>query len=504
MNNDLYIVINKTKKKINSSKQTNKVLEDKNIFITQVGTIYDFNNKQLELIDIKYLYNKYKTNINNYIDGVYSLIIFDKNINKVFIYKDYFGSNHNIFYYSNDKEIVISNKLKKILINNKNNWTLDDQGINQFLYYGYIITNNTLVKNISKIPGKRNLEIDLIKDKIKLTKSKLSIKRIKVDKKLYDKTVSEVCYSYLNNYTNHINITISSGYDTNYILYNLRKKTKKKINAFCIGGVSGRNEIPSSKEICSKYNNIDFHEELVDSDAIKNYPEIIWALEGTVYESGIFLQYKLANILNKNRVKNIYLGEIADQVLNYELYSNIFLPIKKLSFKIVKKIIRLTTGIVRGPYKDAYDMSSYIILKKSGLLMNYFGINPNSPYARKKYMDVARGTVKFGDKTKEYHKKVIREILPNDISKELNKIGGTIDIKSLFTKDIKLNEIKSIVKTSKYYKEIKFKDKDYETDYYLKLLYIELFKKMFLEDIEKFYNCDFKDYKLNYFYNKIK
>ena len=33
MNNDLYIVINKTKKKINSSKQTNKVLEDKNIFI---------------------------------------------------------------------------------------------------------------------------------------------------------------------------------------------------------------------------------------------------------------------------------------------------------------------------------------------------------------------------------------------------------------------------------------------------------------------------------------
>ena len=60
MNNDLYIVINKTKKKINSSKQTNKVLEDKNIFITQVGTIYDFNNKQLELIDIKYLYNKYK------------------------------------------------------------------------------------------------------------------------------------------------------------------------------------------------------------------------------------------------------------------------------------------------------------------------------------------------------------------------------------------------------------------------------------------------------------
>ena len=504
MNTDLYIVINKDKKTINSSNQTNKILEDKNIFITQVGTIYDFNNKKLNLNDIKSLYNKYKTNINNYIDGLYSLIIFDKTINKLFVYKDYFGSNHNIFYYSNDKEIIISNKLKKILVNNKNNWILDDQGIKQFLYYGYIINNKTLVKNIFKIPGKRNLEIDLIKDKIKLIKSKLKIKRIKVDKELYDNIVSELCYSYLNNFTKDIDITISSGYDTNYILYNLRKKTNKKINAYCIGGVSGRNEIPISKEICSKYDNINFYEELVDSDTIKNYPEIVWILEGSIYESGIFLHYELANMMNKNKVKNIYLGEIADQVLNYELYSTIFLPIKKLSFKIVKKIIKLTTGIVRGPYKDAYDMGSYIILKKNGLLMNYFGVNPNSPYARKKYMNIARNTVKFGDKTKEYHKKVIKEILPNDISKELNKIGGTIDIKTLFTKNVKLNEIKSIVKKSKYYKEMKFKDKDYETDYYLKLLYIELFKKMFLEDIEKFYNCDFKDYKLNYFYNKIK
>ena len=57
MNNDLYLVINK---KIDYSKQDNKVLEDKNIFITQIGTIYDFNNKILNLKDIKNLYNKYK------------------------------------------------------------------------------------------------------------------------------------------------------------------------------------------------------------------------------------------------------------------------------------------------------------------------------------------------------------------------------------------------------------------------------------------------------------
>lgn len=503
MNNDLYLEINKNKKNIDYSKQTNKVLENKEILITSVGTIYDFNSKELELTDIKELYTKYKNKINDYIDGIYSLFIFDKKTNKIYIFKDYFGSNHNIFYYQNEDKIVVSNKLKKIIINNKNNWELDDNGINKFLYYGYIPTKNTLVKNIFKILGKNNLEINLNSDKIKLTKFKLKVKRIKVDKKIYNRTVSDLSYSYLNKHPNHINITVSGGYDTNYILYLLRRKTKKKINAYCIGGVSGRNEIPVSKEICSKYDNIDFHEELVDSDTIKNYPEIIWILEGSIYESGIFLQYELAKIMNKNRVKNIYSGEIADQALNYELYSKVFLNIKKTLYKIVKKMIKLTTGVVRGPYKDAYDMASYIILKKNGLLMNYFGVTPNSPYARKKFINVARNTVKFGDKTKEYHKKVIREILPKDITNKLNKIGGTIDIKTLFTNDIKLSDIKSIGKKSKYYKEIKFIDSDYEIDYYLKIVYIELFKKIFLEDIEKYYNGDFSNHKLNDFFEEL-
>ena len=201
-----------------------------------------------------------------------------------------------------------------------------------------------------------------------------------------------------------------------------------------------------------------------------------------MYESGIFLQYELANMLSKNKVKNIYLGEVADQVLNYELYSKILLPIKKLSYKIIKKIIKLTTGIVRGPYKDAYDMSSYIILKKDGLIMNYFNVNPNSPYTRKKYMNIARNTVKFKDKTKEYHKKIIKELLPKDITKNLNKIGGT-----MFNRPIYLNQL------------INFKDKEYEIDYYLKIIYIELFKKMFLEDIDKYYNENLRKYKLNHF-----
>lgn len=496
MNNDLYIIIDKN---IDYSKQSNKVLDDKNIFITKIGTIYDLNNKVLNLKDIKDLYNKYKNKINNYIDGLYSLIIYDKNINKLYVYKDYFGSNHNIYYYKNNNKIIISNKLKSIIKNNKNNWKFNKNSIKDFLFYGYIPNKNTLVKDIYKIPGKRNLEINLINNKIKLIKSKLIIKRIKVDKNLYDKTVSEVCYSYLDNYPKNIDITISGGYDTNYILYHLRNKTNKKINAYCIGGTSGRNEIPVSKEICKNYKNIDFYSKLVDSNTIDNYPELVWILEGSVYESGIFLQYELANMLSKNKVKNIYLGEVADQVLNYELYSKILLPIKKLSYKIIKKIIKLTTGIVRGPYKDAYDMSSYIILKKDGLIMNYFNVNPNSPYTRKKYMNIARNTVKFKDKTKEYHKKIIKELLPKDITKNLNKIGGTIDIKTLFDKNIKIDEIKELASKSDYYKNINFKDKEYEIDYYLKIIYIELFKKMFLEDIDKYYNENLRKYKLNHF-----
>ena len=60
--------------------------------------------------------------------------------------------------------------------------------------------------------------------------------------------------------------------------------------------------------------------------------------------------------------------------------------------------------------------------------------------------------------------------------------------------------IKEYCKKSKYLFKKSFKNEMEEFDYYLRIIYLELFKKMFLEgNINKFLSNDFSKYKLSYF-----
>ena len=58
------------------------------------------------------------------------------------------------------------------------------------------------------------------------------------------------------------------------------------------------------------------HTALTDKDTLSTLPDLVWRLEGAVYEVGNFLQYELNRTLAENGVKRIFCGECADQVLH--------------------------------------------------------------------------------------------------------------------------------------------------------------------------------------------
>lgn len=494
MYNNIYLKLNLDDEKDNK----------KDVSIYFLGNIYNNKLKKISLEEIYNLYIKYGERTYNYIDGVFSLVIKDNRINKLFVFQDPFGCNQSVYFHKNGKILFISSQLKKIILQDRNEkWEFNTKAIKIFLKKGYIPNKETLVKGINKVPSKKYLEVNIKTGKANLKRYRYKNIELKdkVTKELYNKVFEKVCTSSVNN---DIAITLSSGYDTNYILYTLNNNTKKDITAFSIGGKIGRNEVPDAKRISNYYDNVNFYSKLVDGSSLNCYPEIVWALEGAIYESGIFLQYELAKLIKDYGKSDIILGECADQVLNYELYHPILALINKVKFCIPRLIKKMAKNIDYKPNKDIYDMASYKVIKKNGILMNYFDVNPEYPYLKKDFVEVAKKAVKIGEKEKQYHKKVINSLLPDKITNILKKIGGATELKTLFIGEIKLEDIKGICEKNRFYKAKKFDDEFYEIDYFMKLIYLELFEKIFFDNEQKFLEKTIEDFDLKYFFPELK
>lgn len=498
----LKIDLNDFKKSTLNSGKSGKFSKN-NVTVLVLGNVYGQDCSRMTPENICDIYLKHSEKTNNYLDGVYSVIIFDYDSEKVYVFQDYFGSEQAIYYYPYSNTILISNSLKTIISNDNIAKKINNKTVKQFLLKGYCADKSTLIKGIYKVPSKKYLKIDVKKKKIKLKK----IKREKVEKKSisiedYDKVVEKVCLSCAHE---DIATTVSQGYDSNYILHNLHKiPVQNNINAFCIGGTIGRNEIPYAEKICEYYGDVELHSKLVDGTSLNKLPELIYILEGSVYELGIFLQYELAKLVKSYDCKNIMLGECADQVLNFEIHHPKWEFIRRFNYTKKKLPPLILKKIHFRPFRSAYAMASHIVVKKNGIMMNYFDINTEYPYLRKDFIKTAGQAVKIGEEKKEFHKKAFNSVLPSEICKLVQKQPGAIEAKNLFWgTDISLEAVKEICKKSEFYKKKKFDNQFYEIDYYLKITYLEIFKKMFIEEREKYLTDTFGDFDLLHFFPEL-
>ncbi|MDE6414177.1 MAG: asparagine synthase C-terminal domain-containing protein [Anaeroplasmataceae bacterium] len=461
-----------------------------------LGDVRDKNLKKLDELNIISLYSEYGKKLCEYLDGIYTIVIIDANINRLFVFQDFLGFSNSIYFYIDKNKLLLSNSLKRIIKELNKELSFDVKGVKIFIKKGFLPSKKTLIKNIFKVPSNRYLELYLSSFKVKLKYNKVSTypQKGNVSIKHYNNVFVQSCKSCLND---DLACTISSGYDSNYILYILNKQNEKRLKTFCIGGVVGRNEISTAQEICAVYDGINFYNAYVNGNTFDCYPEIVWALEGAIYESGIFLQFELANLIKKEGVNDILLGECADQVFDYELYHPIYAKIKKILYNFKKGFKKILYNIQYKPYKDVYEMASYKVLKKNGIMLNYYGINGRYPYLTRTFMTLAKQVSKRGDKTKKYHKKVVNSILPKEVTAKLKKIGGATELKALFVGDVSFDMVKTFCKKSRFYKGIKFDDEYYGIDYFMKILYLELFEWMFVQNACK--DDTLKDRKLREF-----
>jgi asparagine synthase (glutamine-hydrolysing) len=147
---------------------------DKQIIIVFNGEIYNFEELKLKYFKTDFFYSKTDTEVVlklyqklgihfiNELNGDFAISIYDKKLNKVFLIKDHVGVKP-LYYYTDGHKFIFASEIKSIIASGIKPSLANDELLNYFVFK-YTPKNNTLYKNIYRVPPASYIEYDLNKD----------------------------------------------------------------------------------------------------------------------------------------------------------------------------------------------------------------------------------------------------------------------------------------------------------------------------------------------------
>ena len=398
--------------------------------------------------------------------GPFMAVCFRKQDGSLKLRQHFFGSPVNVWITRKEHSIFISTSLKELLGISGLRAEFNGDALPAFLYNGFVPGGNTLIRGVYRlVPG---TSMTICRDQV-ISEPDLCSFEEKETSELAGR-YHEILSGSVKNSLDRIpgagyNVTLSAGFDSNCILWNLRKiEPDAAVHAYCVGGKRGVNEIGSARRIAGMYDHVDFSHSLVDPETLSHIDEIVETLEGSVYERGIFLQYELGKLLAAHNVRDIICGECADQVFHSKLFDG-------------------TPDAFMYSYTDhPYVMASNVVLKKNCMLMAAKGIRVHYPFLDSRFLEFGWDSRNLNGTTKEFHKKQCYADMPARIMELVSKQGGTTDMSALFEEG---------TDCMKEAERFRFFDRNFRItrrfppdeavrDYYLTLAYLESFCNQFI------------------------
>ncbi|MFX0139445.1 MAG: hypothetical protein ACFFDN_37740 [Candidatus Hodarchaeota archaeon] len=260
---DCEIVINKKQKDYEYLEK-----EDINVFIYG----YPFNEITkcwISAIDIYDQYSKNELNFVHHIEGVYGIIIIDRQKGKCSVIIDRYGV-YNFFYFKNSNHFIISDKISEIIAF-ISSIKLNEHSIIEYLIFGYGLKlgNKTHIEGIYEFEGSIIYQIDRA---LNMTQERYWEFLSKSKKKITNEKFQEIFNLHILtglNLEEMISFPLTGGLDTRTIMSaSLSKKDKLHC---CTYGVKNAVDVRLAKEITNHFGiKHSFYE--LDGFFIKNLP----------------------------------------------------------------------------------------------------------------------------------------------------------------------------------------------------------------------------------------
>ena len=306
--------------------------DDQKIQLVYNGEIYNYLYLKARLVEkghnfkttsdtevILKLYEQYGTKAFAMLDGMFAFSIYDKNVNKLFIARDFFGEKP-LYYTQEDETFLWSSELKSIIHIKNEKPIISLEGLNLYFQFTYIPAPYTIYENIHKLPPNHYLEYDCSNFTFEIQEVEqsfpennyhnLSFKEAKtkahdlVRQSVQTRSVSDV----------PIGTFLSGGVDSSIVSLCLAQDSDKKIDTFSIGfEKKSFDETDKSRTVANLLDS-DHHEFIISEGDLKdNVEEILLNFDEPFADSSCLPTYLVAH-KTKQHVKVALTGDGGDEV----------------------------------------------------------------------------------------------------------------------------------------------------------------------------------------------
>lgn len=268
--------------------------EDKSICIIFNGEIYNFKELKKELQGkghqfytntdtetIIHGFEEYGTDFFKRLNGIFAFALLEIKTSTIYLARDQFGIKP-LHYFHDGNFLVFGSEQKSILLHPRVPREINKQALHLQLNLRYTQGDQTLFKNIKRLPPAHYL---------KFSNGKLEIKKYwelkydSVNPNISEAEAIEKLHFYLKQAVKRqllsdvpIGVYLSGGLDSSAIVQKMDELGVNKINTFTLGFNEPTDEFPDAERIARHFNTN--HKTLsLQMDPLEKFPEVLWHAE---------------------------------------------------------------------------------------------------------------------------------------------------------------------------------------------------------------------------------
>ena len=304
--------------------------EDGSIIIIFNGEIYNYKplKIELELKDVIFktesdtevilrLYEAYGIKSFSMLDGMFAFSIYDKNLNKLFIARDFFGEKP-LYYLKNKESFIWASELKSIIKILPSKPSINKKALNLFLQLTYIPAPYTIYDDIFKLEANHYIEFNCTSFSFEIQeieqkfKSYPRISKPEATKITHDLVQESVISRSIADVP--LGTFLSGGVDSSIISLCLAQQSNSKIDTFSIGFDKKSFDETDKSRTVAKLINSNHHEFIIsEKDLTANIDEILLNFDEPFADSSALASYLVSN-KTKEYVKVALTGDGGDEV----------------------------------------------------------------------------------------------------------------------------------------------------------------------------------------------
>ncbi len=304
-----------------SSTEASCLFKTKDIMIILEGHIYNNPTSSSDIAWIASLYQQHQTKCFTYIQGIYSIVIYDLQQKKVYCAKDRVGAKQ-LYYYHDHKQLIIANRLDSLFIPKSIDKKIDHTATSLYFNYGFILQPYTIYQGCKKVKAGHYLTYDMVT-------STLTQKEYWALGHCYDKPKSKASEDEIIKESHQLLLKsvkkriptngtyaafLSGGYDSTTIAALLLQYTET-LQTFTIGfEEKDINEAHYAKEVAKHLGTKHTEYYFEPKDALEIIPKLSEIYEEPFADYGATPSVMLAQIANKAGIQTLFGGDGGDEV----------------------------------------------------------------------------------------------------------------------------------------------------------------------------------------------